>query len=64
MGITTRIIKSAKDVLEALVEIQIFREGVSDYQLCAVGVIRYRDGNGVARDTGFFSRTFNTMPGQ
>jgi hypothetical protein len=33
---------------------QIFPEGVSDYQLCAVGVIRYRDGNGVSRDTGFF----------
>jgi hypothetical protein len=47
-------IVTANDVPEALVEIQIFREGVSDYQLCAVGVIRYRDGNGVARDTGFF----------
>jgi hypothetical protein len=47
-------IVTARDLPEALVEIQIFREGVNDYQLCAVGVIRYSDGNGVARDTGFF----------
>jgi len=32
---------------------QIFPEGVSDYQLCAVGVIRYRDGNGVLATPGF-----------
>jgi len=45
---------TARIVPEALVAMQIFPEGVSDYQLCAVGVIRYRDGNGVSRDTGFF----------
>jgi hypothetical protein len=38
----------------ALAATQIFRESVVNHQLCAVGVIRYRDGNGVSRDTGFF----------
>jgi hypothetical protein len=32
----------------------IFKDAIGGHQLCAVGVIRYRDGNGVARDTGFF----------
>jgi hypothetical protein len=45
---------TARGVPEAELELQIFREATSDHQLCAVGVIRYRDGNGVARDTGFF----------
>lgn len=45
---------TAMKVPDTEVEMQIFREAVSDYQLCAVGVIRYKDGNGVARDTGFF----------
>jgi hypothetical protein len=32
----------------------IFRDTWDDHQLCAVGVVRYKDGNGVARHTGFF----------
>jgi hypothetical protein len=32
----------------------IFQEALDGHQLCAVGVVRYKDGNGVARDTGFF----------
>jgi hypothetical protein len=38
----------------ALAATQIFGESVVNHQVCAVGVIRYRDGNGVSRDTGFF----------
>jgi hypothetical protein len=45
---------TAREVSEAELELQIFHEATSDYQLCAVGVIRYRDTVGVARDTGFF----------
>jgi hypothetical protein len=46
---------TARAVPDAELELQIFREAaVGDYQLCAVGVIRYRDTFGVARDTGFF----------
>jgi hypothetical protein len=45
---------TARGAPDKELELQIFREAVSDYQLCAVGVIRYKDGNGVARDTGFF----------
>jgi hypothetical protein len=33
---------------------EILRDALGDSQLCAVGEIRYRDGNGVVRDTGFF----------
>jgi hypothetical protein len=43
-----------REVSESELEIQIFREAVRDHQVCAVGVIRYKDDNGVARDTGFF----------
>lgn len=32
----------------------IFRDASGDHQLCAVGMVRYKDVNGVARDTGFF----------
>jgi hypothetical protein len=32
----------------------IFQEALGDHQLCAVGIVRYKDGNGVARHTGFF----------
>jgi hypothetical protein len=32
----------------------IFHDAMREHQVCAVGSIRYRDGNGVARDTGFF----------
>jgi hypothetical protein len=45
---------TARGVAERELELQVFREAVSDYQLCAVGVIRYKDHNGVSRDTGFF----------
>ncbi|MDB5610235.1 MAG: hypothetical protein JWP25_7135 [Bradyrhizobium sp.] len=37
----------------AVTDAQIFREAMRDHQLCAVGIIRYRDDNGVSRDTGF-----------
>jgi hypothetical protein len=47
-------IVTAREVPGAELELQIFREATSDYQLCAVGMIRYRDSVGVARDTGFF----------
>ena len=47
---------TARKVPEALavVATQLFRESVIPHQLCAVGVIRYRDGDGVPRYTGFF----------
>jgi hypothetical protein len=47
---------TARKVPEALavVATQLFRESVINHQLCAVGLIRYADGNGVSRDTGFF----------
>jgi len=47
---------TARKVPEALAvaTTQIFHGSVVNHQLCAVGVIRYRDGNGVSRDTGFF----------
>jgi hypothetical protein len=32
----------------------IFRDAWDNHQLCAVGVVRYKDGNGIGRDTGFF----------
>ncbi|WP_079535971.1 hypothetical protein [Bradyrhizobium lablabi] len=32
----------------------IARDAWGNHQLCAVGIVRYKDGNGVARDTGFF----------
>src|SRR6202171_4743625 len=46
---------TAREVPETELELQIFRETTTqDYQLCAVGMIRYTDAVGVARDTGFF----------
>jgi hypothetical protein len=46
---------TAREVPETELELQIFRETTTqDYQLCAVGMIRYTDAVSVARDTGFF----------
>jgi hypothetical protein len=50
--VTARKVPEALAV--AVAATQIFRESVINHQLCAVGVIRYREGNGVSRDTGFF----------
>jgi hypothetical protein len=32
----------------------IFGDALGGHQVCAVGLVRYKDGNGVVRDTGFF----------
>src|SRR5258708_36226819 len=32
----------------------IFRDAWGNHQICVVGTVRYKDGNGVARDTAFF----------
>jgi hypothetical protein len=31
-----------------------FSDACGNQQLCAVGAVRYTDGNGIARETGFF----------
>jgi len=32
----------------------IFKSVWPGFQICAVGILRYRDGNGISRHTGFF----------